>query len=141
MARFGKLNVINNGIIYPRKQVLNSPKADFEGNVGKALLLRMRKNLERNGDFKCLINGSGGRVFAVLAGHRDHDPGEAALGLLVVVVDGLADVVPQRHVVLGLAGDLATVAPEAAADVDDPAELLAVVGRLHALPPVFLLEE
>ena len=57
MARFGKLNVINNGIIYPRKQVLNSPKADFEGNVGKALLLRMRKNLERNGDFKCLING------------------------------------------------------------------------------------
>ena len=57
MARFGKLNVINNGIIYPRKQVLNSPKADFEGNVGKALLLRMRKNLERNGDFKCLVNG------------------------------------------------------------------------------------
>ena len=57
MARFGKLNVINNGIIYPRIQVLNSPKADFEGNVGKALLSRMRKNLERNGDFKCLING------------------------------------------------------------------------------------
>ena len=41
MARFGKLNVINNGIIYPRIQVLNSPKADFEGNVGKALLSRM----------------------------------------------------------------------------------------------------
>ena len=57
MARFGKLNVINNGIIYPRIQVLNSPKADFEGNVGKALLSRMKKNLERNGDFKCLING------------------------------------------------------------------------------------
>ena len=58
MARFGKLNVIKDGIIYPWKQVEETPQADFKGNVGKGLLVRMKRNLEKYGDFKCFINGS-----------------------------------------------------------------------------------
>ena len=82
-----------------------------------------------------------GRVLAVLTGHRRHDPRHRAAGTLVVVVDGLADVVPERHVVLRLARDLTGVAPEALARVDDPAVLLAVVGSGDAVPPVLLGHE
>ena len=58
MARFGKLNVIKDGIIYPWKQVEETPQADFNGNVGKGLLVRMKRNLEKYGDYKCFVNGS-----------------------------------------------------------------------------------
>ena len=57
LARFGKLNVIKDGLIYPRKQVLNTPKADFQESVGKALISRLKRNLNQNGDFEYLING------------------------------------------------------------------------------------
>ena len=56
-ARFGYLNVVKDGIIYPKKEVRETPKTDFQGNMGQALLKRMKANVEVNGDFACFING------------------------------------------------------------------------------------
>ena len=56
-ARFGHLNVVKDGIIYPKKEVRETPKTDFQGNMGQALLKRMKTNVEVNGDFGDFIHG------------------------------------------------------------------------------------
>ena len=82
-----------------------------------------------------------GRVLAVLAGHRQKHTGHFGV-FANVFVKCLADVVPQRHIIFRFAGNLATMAAEAAPRVDEPTVCLAIVRGLHALLPVlFRLEQ
>ena len=70
----------------------------------------------------------------MLARHRQEHPRDLRI-LTLVLVERLPDEIPQRHVVLGLAADLASVAPETATSVDESPQRLAVVGRLDAILP------
>ena len=73
----------------------------------------------------------------MLASHRQEHPRDFGI-LANVFVKRLPDELPQRYIVLGLAADFAGVTAETAPRVDEPAESLAVVGRLHPFSPVLL---
>lgn len=71
----------------------------------------------------------------MLAGHRHEHASHFGI-FADVFGKRLANKVPQRDVVLGLAADFAGMASETPPRVDEPAQLLAVVWCLHAFRPV-----
>ena len=57
-AYFGKINVVKNGVVYPRFGADRPLEfAKLTKNLGYECIERMSKVLETHGDYDCLING------------------------------------------------------------------------------------
>ena len=58
LAYFGKINVIKNGVVYPRFGADRPLEfAKLTKNFGYECIERMSNVLEKHGDYDCLING------------------------------------------------------------------------------------
>ena len=58
-----------------------------------------------------------------------------------VLIESLANVISQRHIIFGFAADFTRMATEPASSVNKPAKLFAVVGSLNpVLPEIFRLK-
>ena len=73
----------------------------------------------------------------MLTSHGQKHAGDFRI-LAHVLVERLANIVPQRNFVFSFASDLATMTAETASGVDEPAVAFTIVRSLHSVGPKFL---